>query len=1338
MLESELQKVTKIFVGNETLQRLFVEFEVDFDEISRTLIEDVLFVHNNLLQQETVYVLAENPDCIEALQQITLLGCVGDLDAPGGTLSGKYFNLYSPNFSYYVWFNDGTSIDPFIAAHLPIEVSFTPADTAADIAIATQSAINSIPNFIATVGTVVGVDDHIVTVTNLNVGLADPAVDSNNPYLKTGFSFTVTQYGINLNMSIKNLNLQVSTILGLFPAEIPAPHEDNYRDYISSNRIKYTYLLKWIYYCYKFFNKEQFFFHNLIDHYVPNYDAGIISSKTNLKIYFDGLGILLDTIDQKIEDISNFGDIDTVDDRFLQHIAQLLGYQKEDFTIENISFRELIKNLIEIYKTKGTTYSFTLFFKLLGFDAVIQEYYWDRDSANAESFSSIDRTSYLYYLSTIDPRKRTKEQIEDMSLSKPIQPITTADFVMPKDLRNFGYLQSDYTLDEILGFKNSNLAAEDRFTYFKTNFINFKLIQFYTKQDLTAKDTETILKYVKFLTPIYVSSLVEVVTTPWTDYFELENKESGSLIYEGDPGIPEWVDILLPSLFVTLRDYIPINIMPAPESALVIVNNGSTDDSGSGFADSALPYIYGAVDYGISIIGSQMTPGTVDLSVNKYINIKLDKGRGTKISMLGSAISTYSALLTQMNIHLAPLGAIAIAVGIAPNLDIRVYSNTVGPRSKVLLTTALVDDLFSFFPTTPLGPVDGFAAIRGYQDFGLSIADLINPTGVNPATTYSFYINLDDVDYSEIDVSGPTPAVTTLTQIVDAINNHYDLNYDTNLAIATLTEDISIDSLTTGKTVIAYREITSNSGKLILVNPSGTVYKSGINFSLTDVSDVSVSASRDPSVQRFLVAYNDTVTGLPKWTVYNTEGSKIIIDQVLDSYAVEEIKTVTLSNNRVAIIYTSNAPLGGRVKIVDLNVLSVVIVKDWADISITDFSVETNDTGFVVVGDGAADSYIIFLDENGDFAIGGTKAASTKNLNPAASMHVENVSIKETDNDSLYIAFTDKVDDEGYYVIWGGNGVIEKAKTSFANIILSNVSIVKTLNGNIMKTYQKTHDGNIYHSVYSSSGNLVYKEHEIYNSQTVAEMKALITATGNLVIKGTVPTGIIFIGYNYLGVLAESTPADRLQLNSIFAGDIWDDTIELYAKTSDDGHYFVMDNQIYIFDNFSTHYSLVEGVDFTAERNRFNTFFSVSPNDDLIDLFEESLNFIFTVAIAVSDYPPNAAEKYGFYPQRNGYISRNYDYEAEAKKYKGHYTWHQDISEPVRISDLRVRKEVNWPQWEREGATYDNWSSWVVAVDYFRPSINFESYTGDGVLVVNSAADFNDYRPLPPTGVVIV
>ena len=714
MIKSRLQKVIDILSSNEKLQSLMVEFDVDFDSVAKTLVNDVLFKFDSLIQENTVYNLAEDPDEIIGNAEVTEITCVGDV---GNSLNSSYFLISSPTTDYYVWINTGSGTDPSPVGRTEIEVLISTNDSDEDVASAIQNKINT--NY-STVFTVTKSGNKI-TVTNVSDGVAEDASDGALP---TGFTFNKIEEGLDPALSITSLNGEVSIALELYPGEIAIPHKDNYRNYKSSEGTLYTYLLKWLYYCYKFFNEEQFFFHNLLDTYVPGYDNEVISSTTNLKVYFDGLGILLDTIDQKITEMSTLADIDEIDENLLKYMAHLLGYQKEDFSIENISFRELIKNLTEIYKRKGTEYSFNLFFKLLGFDAEVREYYWDRDSENAEGFAAIDETSFLYYLTTQNPRTRTSVN------GFPVQPIDSKLWTETKDLRYFEDLQSDYSLSEILGFKKSKIEDDDKFTYFKTNYINFKLTQFYTKH------TDTILKYVKFLTPIYVSAFVEVVTTPWEEYFTNFNPEFENISLEGNPGNPSWVDILLPYVFVTLRDYIPLNLMPASEDAVIVAINGTQDLDFNGVSDSALPVIFGVQKHGITITGDVVLSGNIDLTNAKYLNLKVDEGRGTKAILNGTNCQTFEDLVDAINIKFVANSIDAIA-SISPdpilfpppdNYTVRISSNTLDMTSKIYLANGLVDDLFAGLGVTLISPVDGNFSNYGYQEFG-SFTDPTDPTG---------------------------------------------------------------------------------------------------------------------------------------------------------------------------------------------------------------------------------------------------------------------------------------------------------------------------------------------------------------------------------------------------------------------------------------------------------------------------------------------------------------------------------------------------------------------------------------------------------------------------------
>lgn len=1143
--------------------------------------------------------------------------------------------------------------------------------------------------------------------------------------------------------NIADLNENISIVFGFSPGPIESPHEDHYRNYKSSSGTSYSYFLKWIYYTYKYYNEEQFFF-NMLDRFVPNYDGQIISSTTHLKVYFDGLGILLDTLDQKIEDMYSLGDIDTVDEAYLQYLAQLLGYQKEDFSIQNISFRELIKNLVDIYQTKGTEYSFELFFKLLGFDVEVREYYWDRDAQNPEQFGSISNTDFLWYLTTQDPRLRTKEQLSNPSQAQPIQPINTADWVSPKDLRDFQTLQSDYSVEEILSLKKSDLDINDRFTYFKTNFIQFRLTQFYTKQDLTAKDTETILKYVKFLTPIYISSFVEVATTPYQDFFELENPKASSIVFGGNPGIPAWVDILLPFIFITIKDYIPISLSPASKEAVVIANYGWSDKDTSGTSDDALSIVFGDPAISIDLEGTIVLISSKDLSTEKYIGIKIDKGRGTKISIQGNTIQTYGQLITKLNSVFTTnsVAATATQVGSTPNLDIRIYSDLLGTTSKIFLVTGLENDLFSNLSATLPAPIDGIQSQKGYQNFGVSYAAGTDATGLSLSVMYNFYINVDIEDFIEVDCSGPNAASTQPSEIVSAINNHYEETIVSSFVTTIAPEYLASDVTTSSKVLIGYRDTGTNNGRLVYMNPTGTIYRSGINFTLYDCRTIAIASSKDENIDRNFVAFYDIISDFAKWTVFNNEGVKIQVAKTLEpsSSGVQEIVATTMSNNRIAVAYTITSPSAEIVvKTFDLSGPSLVDTKNLQSGGVSSLTISALGDGLVIGGSTLTGGIITYLEQDLSYISGSSYAAATKTFTNQSS--IEDISFVETVNNDVIIVWrNNEVSDyTGYFTILNDIGSPVKAVTQFTSSDLDLLATSTTSNQSVFTIYSKVSDGIAYFQIISPDGDIIKKEQLFYDVSAFNEVVLNLTDTGSITSSIAILNRGYFGTWYYLGEIASLTQSNKLSIQSLEAGDTWDDTVDNYADTSDRGHLFVIDGDTYEFDNFSEHHRDL-GVDFTDERNKFNTFFNSSPNDDLIPLIEDVLTFVFTLLVGSNEFPSENVDKVGFHIKRNGYISRNSNYSVQGNIEKGYHTRHLDFSEDIRQDAYKVRREIDWPQWNKENTINDDWSSWTMAIDYFQSNINWPSLEMEGGMIFGGTYEgglyFEFTAPTPIGGAI--
>ena len=279
-----------------------------------------------------------------------------------------------------------------------------------------------------------------------------------------------------------------------------------------ASRYLYTYMC----YIYKFGANDPYWNTNIFN-FLPRYDNAIISENEKLKLLFGAVGIEYDKIEAAITDIEKLGNIDTVPDAYLAYLAQLVGYEKEDFQLGDTSFREIVKNALEIYHIKGTNYSFQFFFKFLGFDYEVIENYFDRDVDNPGKAS----TKAENYITETDPRERfeTDSATDEVTSS----PIPNTLFTETKNLEMFDFLADPAArgidVDELLGVVP---GFPDPYTYFKTNFIRHELTQFYQGDtDLMPQDTDivdTIInKYMDFLSPSYIQSSININLSPYTD-----------------------------------------------------------------------------------------------------------------------------------------------------------------------------------------------------------------------------------------------------------------------------------------------------------------------------------------------------------------------------------------------------------------------------------------------------------------------------------------------------------------------------------------------------------------------------------------------------------------------------------------------------------------------------------------------------------------------------------------------------------------------------------------------------------------------------------------------------
>ncbi|OQY37564.1 MAG: hypothetical protein B6229_08210, partial [Spirochaetaceae bacterium 4572_7] len=276
------------------------------------------------------------------------------------------------------------------------------------------------------------------------------------------------------------------------------------------------------------YSAVKIFFRQNYHKFIPEYDLYELEGKstdTKKQLYIQAFMREFDRFSLIIDYMYNTVDINKIPQEYINYLGQLIGYQREDYLlIQDATFRELIKNIIEIYKIKGSNYSFELFFNFLGFDIEIQEFWFDKrygDTGIASNTytGSVNKKSYSFYLTPVKP---TDSIPSDMYAPYPVNENQITD---ARNISMFTHYTDWFAIGDSRGFSYKQLIGDtagytgDTFTWFKTNIIQYALTSLGSDQDpeLDAADLETIEYYAKFLTPIYVKRQISLAAAPYEE-----------------------------------------------------------------------------------------------------------------------------------------------------------------------------------------------------------------------------------------------------------------------------------------------------------------------------------------------------------------------------------------------------------------------------------------------------------------------------------------------------------------------------------------------------------------------------------------------------------------------------------------------------------------------------------------------------------------------------------------------------------------------------------------------------------------------------------------------------
>jgi len=254
---------------------------------------------------------------------------------------------------------------------------------------------------------------------------------------------------------------------------------------------------------------EAFFIKN-INKYFSVYDWKLILSDERRLNFIQAIAREFDVLSDKVKDLEKLIDVDNIPQEFLPHLAYLLGHQVIDFNIPSFNMRELIKNLIEIYKIKGTNFAYEIFFGALGFDVEVAELWWE--NANQEIANSNQKILYL---------KRWEELKEESK----------------KEIKN--RIKRNAVLDY---YNNPDLFYKLN----KSNYISLRLSRKTKEIGFTQEELSASLDYISFLTPSHINVLNLNLITEILEQFYIRSWDSHYAIWRihSKPHTEEEINIL--------------------------------------------------------------------------------------------------------------------------------------------------------------------------------------------------------------------------------------------------------------------------------------------------------------------------------------------------------------------------------------------------------------------------------------------------------------------------------------------------------------------------------------------------------------------------------------------------------------------------------------------------------------------------------------------------------------------------------------------------------------------------------------------------------------------------
>jgi len=294
--------------------------------------------------------------------------------------------------------------------------------------------------------------------------------------------------------------------------------------------------------------QTQNFYRHKLKGFFPESERYYIQKDQRYNLFIETFGNFLDKLDQIVEKINSLTDINTIDDEYLRYLAQIVGYETEDFSIASIALRNLIREIFAIYNSRGTVGGFESFFKSLGYAIRVEEKWYSgstsivtekprdtvMDLAVLGGLDELWKWSHVYgsqvaYSSTIDP------DIDPSKIEGALDLIRTDDdryrFVQllptPSSAETYEPGKMDYTFDANVGYRKDGF-------FNKSERLTSLIVEPLKESEFVPDILNQMLVYIDFLKPVHIKMVLSLyrdfVGDDWWEEIE-DAPSTGTPIY---------------------------------------------------------------------------------------------------------------------------------------------------------------------------------------------------------------------------------------------------------------------------------------------------------------------------------------------------------------------------------------------------------------------------------------------------------------------------------------------------------------------------------------------------------------------------------------------------------------------------------------------------------------------------------------------------------------------------------------------------------------------------------------------------------------------------------------